>query len=265
MARKRSQAGTRQRPGSASVRVDNRPPTKAERRDQARQERMALQRKMERRRRITRWAVTAGVVLAGLGVAVGILVATRSESPKNGPVYVTGAPSVDPASLAGILTGPAPWPANATQMGARLAPLGLQPLTAEGTVVHVHQHIDIYIDGTKEPIPAQIGIVTQPQVLFSPIHTHDASGIIHVESPIIRDFTLGEFFDVWGVRFTNTCIGGYCNQGDKTLRVYVDGQLATGDVTQLKLFSHEEIVVAYGTSAELPTRIPASYTFPVGL
>ena len=91
MARKRSQAGTRQRPRSASVRVDNRPPTKAERRDQARQERMALQRKMERRRRITRWAVTAGVVLAGLGVAAGILVATRSKSPKNGPVYVTGA------------------------------------------------------------------------------------------------------------------------------------------------------------------------------
>jgi hypothetical protein len=265
MAKKRSQAGTRQRVGGARVPMADRPPTKAERRDRARQERASLQRRMERRRRITRFAISGGVVLAALGVGVGILIATRSKSPTNGPVYVADAPAIDPSRLAGILTGPAPWPANSAQMGARLAPLGLQPLSAEGTVVHIHQHIDIYIDGKKETIPALIGIVTKPQVLFSPIHTHDATGIIHVESPVVRDFTLGEFFDVWGVQFTKSCIGGYCNTGDKTLRVYVDGQLATGDVTTLKLFSHEEIVVAYGTQAELPKTIPSSYTFPVGL
>jgi len=121
------------------------------------------------------------------------------------------------------------------------------------------------VNGTKEVVPAQIGIITSPQVVFSPLHTHDTSGIIHVESPTVRSFTLGEFFDVWGVRFTPTCVGGYCNQGDQTLRVYVDGQPATGNPTWLKLFAHEEIVVTYGTQAQLPDPIPSSYTFPPGL
>jgi hypothetical protein len=48
-------------------------------------------------------------------------------------------------------------------------------------------------------------------VVFSPIHTHDTSGIVHIESPTVRPFTLGQFFDVWGVRFTSDCIGGDCN------------------------------------------------------
>jgi len=29
------------------------------------------------------------------------------------------------------------------------------------------------------------------------LHTHDASGIIHVESNTMRDFRLGEFLDIW--------------------------------------------------------------------
>jgi hypothetical protein len=147
----------------------------------------------------------------------------------------------------------------------RLSAIGLPALPAESFTLHIHQHLDLYVNGTKQVVPAQIGIITSPQVVFSPLHTHDTSGIIHVESPTVRSFTLGEFFDVWGVRFTPTCIGGYCTQGDKALRVYVDGQLATRDPTTLELFAHEEIVVTYGTEAELPDPIPSSYTFPPGL
>jgi len=47
--------------------------------------------------------------------------------------------------------------------------------------------------------------------------------------------------------------------------VYVDGKLETGNTTTLELFAHEEIVVTYGTEAELPDPIPSSYTFPPGL
>ncbi|HEX9235017.1 MAG TPA: hypothetical protein VF972_01920 [Actinomycetota bacterium] len=53
------------------------------------------------------------------------------------------------------------------------------------------------------------------------IHTHDATGIIHIESPTPRTFTLGEFFDVWGVRFTASCLGGYCRSSDRALSVFV--------------------------------------------
>ena len=105
---------------------------------------------------------------------------------------------------------------------------------------------------------------TASGVLFSPIHTHDTSGIIHVESPTVRPFTLGELFDVWGVRFTPNCIGSDCNNGGAKLRVYVNGHLATGDPAAIRLTSHEEIAVTYGTGAQLPSQIPSSYTFPVG-
>jgi len=266
MAKRKRSTRTVPRPNPAAPgTATDRPTTKAERRDQARQERHALQRKMERRRRLRGLTTRVVVVLAVLGVAGGVLLLTRSRSPKTGPVEVSGAPSVDPTTLPGILTGPAPWPDNTKDLEARLSAIGLPALSAEGTALHIHQHLDLYVNGTKEVVPAQIGIVTSPQVVFSPLHTHDTSGIIHVESPTVRSFTLGELFDVWGVRFTPTCIGGYCAQGDRTLRVYVDGQLATGDPTTLELFAHEEIVVTYGTKAELPNPIPSSYTFPPGL
>jgi hypothetical protein len=266
MAKRKRSTHTVPRPNPAAPGTKtDRPTTKAERRDQARQERHALQRKMARRRRLRGLTTRVVVILAVLGVAGGVLLLTRSRSPKTGPVEVSGAPSVDPTTLPGILTGPAPWPANTKDMEARLSAIGLPALSAEGTELHIHQHLDLYVNGTKQVVPAEIGIITNPQVVFSPLHTHDTNGIIHVESPTVRSFTLGDFFDVWGVRFTPTCIGGYCTQGDRTLRVYVDGQLATGDPTTLELFAHEEIVVTYGTKAELPDPIPSSYTFPPGL
>lgn len=119
--------------------------------------------------------------------------------------------------------------------------------------------------GKKVTIPADIGIAqTASGLLFSPIHTHDTSGIIHVESPTVRPFTLGEFFDVWGVRFTPDCPGGDCKNGGAQLRIYVNGHLANGDPAAIRLSSHEEIVVTYGRHAQLPSPIPSSYTFPIG-
>jgi len=140
-------------PGAA---IDG-PTTKAERRDQARQERHALQRKMERRRRLRGLTTRVVVVLAVLGVAGGVLLLTRSRSPKTGPVEVSGAPSVDPTTLPGVLTGPAPWPANTEDLEARLSAIGLPALSAEGTELHIHQHLDLYVNGTSRSFRRRSG------------------------------------------------------------------------------------------------------------
>ena len=64
------------------------------------------------------------------------------------------------------------------------------------------------------------------------LHTHDTSGTVHMESSVARTFTLGDFFDVWGVRFTPSCLGAYCNDGNgNTLQVFVNGQEQTSDPT----------------------------------
>lgn len=98
-----------------------------------------------------------------------------------------------------------------------------------------------------------------------PLHTHDASGVIHVESPTARRYTPGEVLRRVGVRFTSSCLGGYCAASDRRLRVFVDGRSVRGDPTALTLASHQEIVVACGTAAQLPSPVLSAYRFPPGL
>jgi len=131
---------------------------------------------MERRRRVRGLTTRVVIVFAVLGVAGGVLLLTRSRSPKTGPVLASGAPSVDPATLPGILTGPPPWPANTEDLKARLSAIGLPALSAEGTTLHTHLHLDLYVNGTKQVVPPQIRIITSPQVVYSPLHTHDTRG-----------------------------------------------------------------------------------------
>ena len=218
---------------------------------------------MARRKRAQRLAkiLVPVVVFAG---ALGFVLLHRTGSPRTGPVYATVGPSIDPTALPGIQTGPAPWPPEEAQLRARLSAIGLPALSAEAFVIHTHQHLDLFIEGRKVTVPALIGI-SEREGFLAPVHTHDATGIIHVESPTVRPYTLGEFFDVWGVRFTQSCLGGYCNAGGKTLRVYANGRPVTGDLRQLELTAHEEIVVTFGTEAQLPRPVPSSYGFPFGL
>jgi hypothetical protein len=208
--------------------------------------------------------VVLGVPAVVIVASLAFLYLHRTGSPSTGPTFVSTGPSVDPAALPGIDTGPPPWPAEVAKLKARLQAIGLPALSSEGTVLHIHQHLDLFVDGRKVTVPADIGINTQEQFL-SPLHTHDTTGIIHVESPTQRDFTLGQFFDVWGVRFTSNCIGAECAGAGKALRVYVDGLLVSGDPRQVKLIAHAEIVVAFGTAGQIPQPVPSSYSFPFGL
>jgi hypothetical protein len=212
-------------------------------RERGRQERERLLReaaKRTRQRRI-RIAVVVGLVVAAIAA---VAITGGSERP------------VEP-SLPGLQTGPAPWGPNPTQLRARLRAIGLPALSAEGTVVHTHSLLQIYVFGDPEPVPANIGV---GRAFISPIHTHDDTGIVHVESPTLGTFTLGKVFDVWGVRFTETCIGIYCTGEGNRLRVFVDGEPYQGDPRGLELAQHQDIVMAYGTEAQLPDPIPSRYS-----
>jgi hypothetical protein len=224
------------------------PPTRRQRQRAARERKAAERRRRERRRRLGVALAIAVVAIAGLAAATITL-----QRPAPGP----------PGTLPGLQTGPEPWGANTADLAARLRAIGLPPLSpTEGTAIHIHQHLDIYLYGEPVPVPALIGI--DPATGFAPLHVHDTSGVIHVESPTVRDYTLGQFFAVWGVRFTPTCIGGYCAGGGRQLQVFVDGHLHRGDPTTLTLAPHQEIVVAFGSHAQLPSPIPSSYRFPPG-
>ncbi len=184
-------------------------------RERQRRAEQARQAARHRRRNRRRLGVAATLAVLAVLVAAGLVVAAAARS---GP----GRAPTAAAAVAGLQTGPAPWGADTTDLAARLRAIGLPPLSAaEGTAVHIHQHLDIYVDGQPIPVPALIGI--DPTAGFAPLHVHDTSGVIHLESPTVRGYTLGQFFAVWGVRLTPSCLGGYCASGDRRLRVYVDG------------------------------------------
>jgi hypothetical protein len=174
-----------------------------------------------------------------------------------------GIPSGDMSTLPGIRVDAPPWGPGWNKLAARLDAAGIPALT-QAIVKHIHAHLDIYDEGKKITVPFAVGIDPNGRFL-APLHTHDASGVAHVESATEYDYTLGQFFEVWGVRLSSTCIGGLCNAGDKTLRIFVWGQPFTGDPTRIILDAHQEIVIAYGTQAQLPNPIPSSYKFAPGL
>ncbi len=140
---------------------------------------------------------------------------------------------------------------------------GIQCNTMEQANFHIHAHLDIFINGKHYIVPSQIGIKPDDRCLYW-LHTHDNSGIIHVESPERRDFTLGQFFDIWNKTFNNRGIFNYTASGDNnTLSVYVDGHKVNGmNYRDIKLNAHDEIAIVYGKP---PLTIPSKYAFQEGL
>src|SRR4051794_18170374 len=77
---------------------------------------------------------------------------TTAAGPKLGPAFG----SMD--KLPGVLTTRPPWDANAGELQLRLRAIGLPALTAEGEVVHIHQHLDLYAAGKALEVASNIGI-----------------------------------------------------------------------------------------------------------
>jgi hypothetical protein len=191
-----------------------------------------------------------------VGAVAGGLLLTSGRQPQPAGVIAHGQP-IDWAGIPQLQTGAPPWPSESALLPLRLKPSGLDALTMEGTALHIHEHLDLYVNGHRVTVPAFVGIDQQAGFLTE-LHTHDASGIIHVESPVPRTFTLGQFFCEWGVKLTATCLGGY--QG--RLSWWVNGARMQGDPGQLVLRRHQEIAIAAGRP---PLTVPSSYAFPSGL
>ena len=129
----------------------------------------------------------------------------------------------------------------------------------EQSAFHVHSHLDIIINGVYFLVPSQIGI---PGNCFYWLHTHDESGKIHIEAPMLRDFTLGQIFDIWNKKLSNDQIFNYVANANNPLKVYINGTKVPDGTNyrDIKLntgrSAHNEIAIVYGTP---PSSIPKSY------
>ena len=138
--------------------------------------------------------------------------------------------------------------------------------TMEFTKFHVHAHLDIFVDGKPFIVPSQIGIDPEGRCLYW-LHTHDDSGIIHIESPFEREFTIGNFIDIWGQTFNNTHLfdNNGLNDTNSMLSVYVNGVKVptSSDFRNIKINAHDEIALIFGTMES--DKIPSRYQFQQGL
>jgi hypothetical protein len=128
---------------------------------------------------------------------------------------------------------------------------GIRCERMEGTVLHTHQHLAIFDHGKPVQIPEDVG---RPLFVgcFYWIHTHTPDGIIHVESPVARNFTLGDFFAIWGEPLTSTQVAEAKVRKGERITVWVNGQRYTGDPNKIPLFQHSDITIDVGPPANKP-------------
>ena len=128
---------------------------------------------------------------------------------------------------------------------------GVRNQTEFKEIYHIHSHLAIFKDGVRLTIPPFIGIVgndTIPNTFCAyPLHTHDSTGIIHVEPADNNPLTLGQFFKIWGQPLSRTNVAG---QNSTSVVVYIkDGgnlRKYQGDLAGIELKSYRSIVIQIG-------------------
>jgi hypothetical protein len=133
---------------------------------------------------------------------------------------------------------------------------GVECDPVEGTVFHIHAHLDVFVDSKSVTVPAGIGI--KPNECLYWLHTHNTSGVIHIESPQQMTFNLGQFLQVWD---NTPGISPKFNEvihDDKNPKVFVNGNEIKDSYDKITFSAHDEIVIVSGS---VPSSIPSSYAF----
>jgi hypothetical protein len=264
--------------------------SKAQRRAEA-QRRAAEQLAAEKRKKRTRLGVQIGAVVVVLVAIIVLVVVVSSGGGGTPPVFTNPHVSLEPipASMKANWVQPpagkpgpevvplvnAPKLANLDNAATGQTVGNVQCNAGEKTVSHVHTHLTIFVNGQARQIPYGIGIpgfqayqinpgspagpgpFVETGTCFYWLHVHTNDGIIHIESPSrTQGFTLGEFFDIWGVPLSSTQVGSAT--GKVTVFFTAPGkspQLYTGDPRNLPLGDHYQIQLVVGTPIVAPVQV----------
>lgn len=177
--------------------------------------------------------IAAAIVAFAAGVS-GLIVSSNSSSGNQGGVT-------------GLSETKGPWQPEYTGLTTRIRELRIP---APGTEkYHVHARLAIYAEGQKLPVPTNIGLTSGA---LSALHTHDDTGLMHIEADAPFEVKLSDFFTIWGVKFTDTQVGGYKNDETKTLQVFVNGKKVDSPANYV-VQAKDTIIVGHGTPDSFPT------------
>jgi len=182
-----------------------------------------------------------------------------SPAPSSGPLGPEEVPIPNGASLARP---------RLLRVGEQID--GITCQSGEQVAFHIHAHLTIVVRGQPTQVPGGIGVAPPYEVERTPagrfvagascftwLHTHAADGIVHIESPVERTYTLGEFFDIWGQPLNRHQVGP--TRGDVT--ALFNGRVFTGSPRAIPLLAHSQIELEVGG----PLVAPETITFPHGL
>jgi hypothetical protein len=148
----------------------------------------------------------------------------------------------------GLQSTKPPWAPEYAHLAERLRTLGIPPGGHEK--FHIHAMLHIYVNGLLVAVPADVGLDPSKH-LESSLHTHDHTGIIHMEAAHPYNFTLGDFFGVWGVKLGPAQLGGLTGYGGDKLHFYLNGQPLSNPAAHV-LHNGESIVIGYGPPGAYP-------------
>jgi hypothetical protein len=237
-----------------------------------------------RARRRTRFTwIGAAVIAVIAAVAITLAVTSGSGHPAS---TASRAPELRLASLStlgtlkplpppgargseGVPVPPAPALAGTATVATGRTVDGISCNSSEQLVYHIHAHLTVFVNGTPRQVPAAIGIpgaqaentpagpFIATGTCFYWLHTHAADGIIHIESPVHRTYTLGDFFSIWGQPLGPDQAG----PARGTVTALYNGKVYVGNPRNIPLEKHAQIQLEVGK----PLISPASITFPSGL
>jgi hypothetical protein len=177
---------------------------------------------------------------------------TLQPAPAAGPAGPEGVPIPAAAALAGTSTVATGHPVD-----------GISCQTSEQTLFHIHAHLTVFVNGSPRQVPAGIGIPgaqsqQTPQGTFITggnclywLHTHAADGIIHIESPVHRTFTLGDVFSIWGQPLSSHQVG----PASGTVTALYNGQVYRGNPQDIPLNAHAQIQLEVGRPLVAPEHL----------
>ena len=205
---------------------------------------------------------TLPVVVPALLLSLLALLLAACSSNAGTPPAATATPAPNVILPAATATLPIPGSDGQTADG-------IQCQVTEQLAYHIHAHLSLIVNGQAVLVPAGIGIAPPRETqqgfvvggkCFYWLHTHDVSGIIHIESPTAQVYTLGQFFAVWGQPLTATQVATLTVDAAHPLHAFVGSQPFDGPPDQIQLGTHELITLEIGQ--QVP---PPPFTFPAGL
>ncbi|HEY0062008.1 MAG TPA: hypothetical protein VGC21_07795 [Telluria sp.] len=126
---------------------------------------------------------------------------------------------------------------------------------------HKHALISIYSNGKRLGFPDGIGRVHAGCYHAYEMHTHDVTGIIHMEADVPKQFKLGQWFSLWKQPLSRNGVAGLA--GPVRFYVIENGAITRydGDPYQIVMTPHREVLIVTGTTM---TVVP-KYQWPPGV